>query len=83
MFYIYILQSQINGDLYTGYTTDLKTRFKRHNSGKVKSTKGYKPWNLVYYEAYRAKFDATKREKQLKMHAVKNDLFEQIKGSLK
>ncbi len=40
----------------------------------LKSDKGYSPWELVYYEAYRDKLVATKREKQLKNHAAKIDL---------
>ncbi len=82
MFYVYILKSQTNGDVYVGYSTDLKQRFAEHNSGKVKSTKPNIPWKLIYYEAYLAKLDATKREKQLKMHKAKTDLREQLKNSL-
>jgi putative endonuclease len=82
MFYIYFLKSLVNGDVYVGFTNDLKTRFKLHNSGKVKSTKAYCPWALIYYEAYKGKLDATKREKQLKMHAVKKELLSRLKGSL-
>lgn len=82
MFYVYVLQSTINKDIYVGYSTDLKERFKLHNLGKVKSTKSYKPWKLIYYESYKGKFDATKREKQLKMHAAKNKLLKQLKSSL-
>ena len=40
---------------------------QEHNSGKVKSTKGYF-WRLVYYEAYFSEKDAREREKQLKYH---------------
>jgi putative endonuclease len=82
MYYIYALLSKINNDLYIGYTSDLKVRFKEHNEGKVKSTRGCKPWKLVYYEAYFSKKDAVKREKQLKMHKVKDDLKIQIENSL-
>jgi len=82
MYYVYILQSAIKKNIYVGYTNDLKARFKLHNSGKVKSTKAYCPWTLIYYEAYRGKLDATKREKQLKMHAAKNELLSRLRGSL-
>ncbi|MBI2309660.1 GIY-YIG nuclease family protein [Candidatus Collierbacteria bacterium] len=83
MHYVYLLKSAVDHRLYVGCTDDLKNRFFRHNSGKVKSTKSYRPWILVYYEAYKEKPDATKREVQLKMHAVKNNLMKQIKESLK
>jgi putative endonuclease len=82
MFYVYLLKSLSNGDLYIGYCEDLKIRFKRHNDGKVKSTKEYTPWQLVYYEAYRDKLDAAKRKKQLKNHAAKEGLKKQVESSL-
>ncbi|MCR4263518.1 MAG: GIY-YIG nuclease family protein [Candidatus Roizmanbacteria bacterium] len=82
MYYVYALLSNKNGDLYIGSTSDLRIRFKEHNDGRVKSTKGYRPWMLVYYEAYRNKNDATQREKQLKGHKAKSDLREQIENSL-
>ncbi|OGM37960.1 excinuclease ABC subunit C, partial [Candidatus Woesebacteria bacterium RIFCSPHIGHO2_12_FULL_38_9] len=63
MFYAYVLRSVKNGDIYVGYSGNLKARFKLHNIGKVKSTKPYTPWKLLYYEAYISKKDATKREK--------------------
>ena len=82
MFYIYVLLSKINNDLYIGYSEDIKRRFAQHNSGEVKATKANKPWKLVYYEAYDNKYDATKRERQLKMHRAKQDLKIQITKSL-
>lgn len=66
MYYVYVLQSYSNKSLYVGYTADLKTRMKEHNEGKSIYTKLYKPWELVYYEAYKNKLDATKREWLLK-----------------
>ena len=49
-YYAYVLKSEIDGRLYKGYTHDLENRLKEHNSGKTKSTKGYAPWNLIYFE---------------------------------
>ncbi len=82
MFYVYILKSLKNQDVYIGYSDDLKTRYKAHNQGFVKATKPNIPWMLVYYEAYKNKKDATKREKQLKNHRAKEDLKLQLKHSL-
>ncbi len=82
MFYVYVLQSHHNKDIYVGYSTDLKRRFFEHSRRKVPSTQSARPWKLVFYEAYLDKNDATKREKQLKMHAAKNALIGQIKNSL-
>jgi putative endonuclease len=55
MHYVYVLKSQIKERIYIGETADLKNRLERHNLGKVKSTKSYKPWKLIYYEAYSEK----------------------------
>ncbi|MEK7091131.1 MAG: GIY-YIG nuclease family protein [Patescibacteria group bacterium] len=82
MYYTYVLKSLVNGDVYIGYSENLRTRLEYHNSGRVRSTKGYKPWILVYYEAYLNKFDAAGREKQLKTHAAKSSLEKQISRSL-
>lgn len=82
MYYVYILKSLKNGDVYVGYSDDLKRRFDQHNSGSVRSTQFNRPWDLPYYEAYKDKHDATKRERQLKNHAAKNDLKKQLEYSL-
>lgn len=66
MFYIYILESLKNGNLYTGYTGDLKKRFREHNHGLNKSTKPYLPWKVIYYEACLNEKDAKRREGYLK-----------------
>ena len=80
MYYVYVLKCA-NDDLYVGYSTDLKSRVSRHLSGKVRATKSKLPVKLIYYEAYSDKRDATRREKQLKMHRAKKDLLQQIKNS--
>lgn len=66
MFYNYVLRSLKNGQLYIGYTEDLKKRVKEHNCGLNLSTKRYLPWQLIYYEACINKKDARRREKYLK-----------------
>ena len=66
MYYVYILISEKDKNLYTGCTHDLKKRVQLHNEGKVESIKNRKPFKLIYYEACLNKFDAFKREKYLK-----------------
>ena len=82
MFYVYVLKSIVNADLYVGFSDDLKTRSARHNAKLVKSTKAYTPWKLIYDEAYGDKRDATIREKLLKEHKIKSNLKNQLKPSL-
>ncbi|MDO8515431.1 MAG: GIY-YIG nuclease family protein [bacterium] len=79
MHYVYILQSLKNPRwLYKGSTLDLRRRFQEHNSGKNFSTAPYKPFKLVYYEAYLLKSDAESRKKYLKtsmgMRVIKKQL---------
>jgi putative endonuclease len=62
MFFVYVLRSEVDDRLYKGMTNDLKRRFKEHNSGKHKSTKGYRPWKLVYSEEIESKKEARERE---------------------
>lgn len=66
MFYIYILQSVNFGTYYIGSTKDVSERLRKHNTGKVKSTKHKNPWEVVYQESFVTLSDARKRELYLK-----------------
>ena len=66
MEYVYILRSTKDCKWYTGCTKDMRKRFSQHNDGKVASTKGRGPFELIYYEASLNKEDAFAREKYLK-----------------
>jgi len=66
MHYVYILQSQKDNSLYIGYTADLRKRFDDHNNGRNISTKPFRPYALIFYEAFRNKKDAMAREEYLK-----------------
>jgi putative endonuclease len=66
MFYVYVLQSEVDEGLYIGYTSDLKRRLAEHQEGKSFSTFYRRPWRLIYYEAYLEKADARGRERYLK-----------------
>ncbi len=66
MFYTYILKSLAQDRYYYGLTSDLNRRIKEHNSGRVKSTKARRPWKLHYYEAYRTRSAAQRRERFFK-----------------
>lgn len=66
MFYVYILLSKKDGNLYVGYTPNLKSRFEKHTNGYVIATKYRRPLKLIYYEAYLKASDAKRREIFLK-----------------
>ena len=81
MYFLYVLKSKKNGDFYIGYSSNIEKRVKQHNLRKVKSTKAYIPWELVYSEAYSDKIGAIRRERSLKMnHKAKKDLLNQIRN---
>ena len=65
-YYTYILESLKNGNLYIGYTKNLRKRLIEHNQGKSKSSKPYLPWKPIYYEACLNIDDAKRREKYFK-----------------
>ena len=76
------MQSEKDKKLYTGYTNNLKLRFKQHQKGAVKSTKERRPLILVYYEACLNQKDATHREKYLKTYHGKMFLKNRLKSYL-
>ena len=84
MYYLYILKSDKDGNIYTGVSSNLRLRVQQHIDGKVISTKHRRPLKLIYYEAYLSETDAINREKYLKNGGkAKNELKLQIADSLK
>ena len=79
-YYIYVLLSRKDKDLYTGYTEDLKSRFEQHSKGQVISTKQRRPLELIYSEACLDKKDAVHREKYLKTYYGKLFLKNRLKS---
>ena len=59
MYYVYILKHPTEERIYIGFSTDLRSRLKRHRSE-------HPVWRLTYYEAYASEADATARERRLK-----------------
>ena len=66
MIYVYVIRSGRSNTLYKGITKSLSERVKQHNWGKPKSTKGLRPWSLVYFEVLKTISEARKRELFLK-----------------
>lgn len=65
MWFVYILRCS-DGYLYTGCTSDLDERVKRHNSGYVPATKLRLPVILITYVAFGEEQKAFAFEKYLK-----------------
>ena len=66
MYNIYAIQSQVDKRLYVGISENVIRRVKEHNLGQVFSTRGYRPWILVYTEKVKNRLEARKREKYFK-----------------
>lgn len=62
--YVYVLRSLKDKNFYVGFTKDLSKRLVLHNDGLVRSTKGRRPFELVYWEGCLSQTD--QREKYLK-----------------
>jgi putative endonuclease len=69
MFYVYLLESKKDNDLYIGFTNNLEQRIKQHNKALVPSTKLRRPFELVYFEGYKSEKDARHREQNLKLRS--------------
>jgi len=84
MHIVYLITHDKTGEIYIGYTTNLKERIKAHNSGLNKSTARVKgKWILVYAEAFLSKKDAQLRERRLKQHGrAVQELKKRIQHSL-
>ncbi|MEK7525569.1 MAG: GIY-YIG nuclease family protein [Patescibacteria group bacterium] len=80
---VYILKSSINNDIYVGSTENLEKRVIRHNAGKVKSTKAYRPWKLLEYRECNSRSEAMKFEKFLKTGQQKEILKKKYGGMAK
>ncbi len=66
MYYTYVLRSLKDGSYYYGSAEDTGVRLRQHNRGKVRYTKGHRPYELHYLEGFSTKSEALKREKFFK-----------------
>jgi len=74
MVWVYAISSLIRNYIYVGMTTDLNARVARHNAGREKTTKPYKPFVLLYSERCLDRTKARKREKYWKSGVGKEKL---------
>ena len=81
-YYVYVLLSKLDDKFYIGFTEDLRKRLQEHNDGKSFATKCRRPFELIFYEAYRNKYDALRREKYFKSTKGKTSLKSMLKEFL-
>jgi len=83
MYYVYVLENQVDKSLYVGYTKNLEQRVKEHINGRGCRTTSLKQnWKLIYSEAYIEQKDAIGREKFLKGGSGRKYLNKQLKSYL-
>jgi len=78
MWYVYILKSETDGNLYIGSTNDLKRRIHQHDAGKVASTKPRVPLELQAYVAVQSEDMAISLEQYLKTWSGHAFLYKRI-----
>jgi len=74
MIIVYAIISEVRNWLYIGQTNNLERRLHEHNSGLNKSTKPYKPFQLIYQESFIDRNKARIAEKYYKSAAGKRKL---------
>jgi len=79
-YFIYVLKSEMTGSSYVGHTSNLEKRLIEHTNNKSLSTRGKKPWRLVYKEEFITRSEAALREKYFK--TIKGRLELKAKGIL-
>ena len=75
-YFVYLIGCYKHSKLitYVGYTNNLSKRINLHNEGRgAKFTRGRK-WRIMYYEKYKYKRDAIKREIYIKKNRVLRNL---------
>ena len=80
MFAVYVLQSTTTGKRYVGSTRNLAARLRQHNQGRVRATKGGRPWKLVYFEQFQTNREARQREIFLKSGRGRAEIAQVLAG---
>jgi len=76
IYYFYILSCN-DGSRYYGHTNNLDRRLKEHLLGHINWTRNKKP-ELVYFERFKLRSEAYKREMQFKDGKTRKETIEKI-----
>jgi putative endonuclease len=74
LYYVYAIKSQSRNYIYVGLSSDPEKRLTQHNRGYEKTTRPYRPFNIILKEDFNTRPEARKREKYLKSGAGKEFL---------
>ena len=64
--YVYVLRSKRTGRFYIGSAEDPQERLSEHNGGRVRCTRGWRPWEIAYCQEHPTRSEAMRRERELK-----------------
>jgi putative endonuclease len=62
MYYVYILLSEAKTRTYTGVSDNVQKRLDEHNSGRVKSSRPYRPYRIIHVEPFETLKEARQKE---------------------
>ena len=65
-YYVYIIESEVDGRYYYGQSSDPEKRLHEHNTGRSGYTSKYVPWNLKALKEFPTRSLALKTERMLK-----------------
>ncbi|OGW66499.1 MAG: hypothetical protein A3H49_03545 [Nitrospirae bacterium RIFCSPLOWO2_02_FULL_62_14] len=82
MHYVYILLNEAKTRTYTGVSDDIEKRLKEHNEGKVKSSRHYRPYRVIYTEEFQTLSEARQKERFYKSTTGRRRLKEILAGSI-
>ncbi|MEK7612640.1 MAG: GIY-YIG nuclease family protein [Patescibacteria group bacterium] len=74
MFWVYALKSVVRNYIYVGLSSNVERRLREHNSGKLRTSKPYRPFNLIYKKEFATRAEARDEEKRLKTGSGKEFL---------
>ncbi len=74
MFFVYILKSLKDNNLYIGRTNNLERRLREHNAGKVRSTKSRTPFVLLKHVETVSEYESVILEKEFKKGYKREEL---------
>lgn len=63
MYYVYILINEEKTRTYTGVATDVNKRLEDHNTGRVSSSRPYRPYKIIHTESFATLSEARQKEK--------------------
>ncbi|EAZ81823.1 GIY-YIG nuclease family protein [Algoriphagus machipongonensis] len=66
MITVYAISSKVKKYVYVGLTSNLEDRLNRHNSGYERTTRPYRPFDVIFTKGFSTRLEAREFEKYLK-----------------